>query len=254
MLITRPAPACHELAAAILAEGGKPIVAPMQTIEAHVDSEARRLVEAKYSSYHGIIFISPNAVDYGLPTLEAFGKDLKPLFAVGCSTADRIRRLSSSDQAALISVPKDSFNTEGLLKLPDLAQNTVNGKRILIIRGQGGRELLADTLTARGAEVDYFEVYKRLPTADRLADVLSGGCVRTPSIGVITSLEGLSNLAEKIANEQLQSLFEMPLIVPGGRIAAQVRNLGFTNPPLIADNPSQENIIARLKRWVVEKI
>lgn len=254
VLITRPIPGCRELATAVSAEGGIPIVAPMIAIEAHLSDTARKLVEVHYPEYHAVIFVSVNAVDHGLPILTTVGHGVKPLFAVGHATAAQILRYIPANQAHLVKTPVDSFNSEGLLQLPELAENRVRGTRILIVRGHGGRELLAETLTARGAQVDHCEVYKRTPTLENLGNILSESNCLLPSIGVITSLEGLSNLATKIAKEQLQSLFEMRLLVPGGRIAAQVKNHGFTNPPLIADNPSKENIIARLKRWVVEKI
>lgn len=254
MLVTRPQPACQELATEISVLGGVAIIAPMIAIEADVNDKQNYLVEENFSDYAGIIFISPNAVKYGLPMVTAMDGELKPLFAVGSSTAAQVRENVAQHQSATLKMPSGTFNSEGLLALAEFSESAISGKRMLIVRGHGGREYLADTLISRGARVDYLEVYRRTPTTHALQSLLDRSGVQNPSIGVITSLEGLANLAAKISKEGLQSLYDMPLIVPGGRIANQVRNHGFTNPPLIADNPTHEYIIARLKRWVVEKI
>ncbi|MGS9164769.1 uroporphyrinogen-III synthase, partial [Salmonella enterica subsp. enterica serovar Infantis] len=57
-----------------------------------------------------------------------------------------------------IRYPLDRDISEALLQLPEL-QN-IAGNRALILRGNGGRELLGETLTALGAEVSFFECYQ----------------------------------------------------------------------------------------------
>ena len=75
-------------------------------------------------------------------------------FAVGTSTG-RILHDAGLD----VIVPQES-RTEGLLALPQL--NHVNNKSVIVMKGFGGRELLHDILTARGAKVAEWEVYKRI--------------------------------------------------------------------------------------------
>jgi uroporphyrinogen-III synthase len=254
VLITRPQPGSQQLAEAISKAGGTPVQAPMLEIQPYADPAGMRELHAKFSSYAGVIFISPNAVKHGLPVVRRLGLGQKTLFAIGHGTRQSIVDSLVDDASVTLKMPLKVFNSEGLLDLEEFNASTVTGKRFLIMRGNGGREYLADTLKQRGASVDYLATYERIPTEKSLASVLQEHQVENPAIGVITSVEGLQILAKKISTEGLQRLFQMPLVVAGSRIAHELENHGFTNPPLIADNPSQENIIARLMRWVVEKI
>ena len=252
VLITRPEPGASSLASALIPVGLKPIVAPMIKIRALETLTQPKGLEQGHAD--ALIFISVPAVQFGLPVLQEFGLARKQIFAVGPSTATKIRNMLGGQETPNLALPTEGFNSEALLELDDLQAFSVAGQKILIVRGRGGREHLADELRKRGAEVEYFEVYERVPTSTPLREILAASGVSVPSIGVVTSVEGLQQLGERIATESLTQLFAMPILASGARVAREVPTLGFTNPPLIADNPTQEHIIARLKRWAMEKL
>jgi uroporphyrinogen-III synthase len=137
--------------------------------------------------------------------------------------------------------------------MPGLSAAEITGKRVLIIRGVGGRELLSQTLQSRGADVDYCEVYERVVPSTRLADVLEKRGVTAPDIAIITSPEALTNLAEKIDQEGLDLMYDVPLMVAGERTAQEVERLGFTLEPVMVDNPGDQRIIEALVRWACDE-
>ena len=252
VLITRPEPGASSLASALIPLGLKPIIAPMLKIRALETLRQPKSFEQGHAD--ALIFISVPAVQFGIPGLQEFALARKRIFAVGPSTAAKIRDMSGEQETLDLTLPTEGFNSEALLRLDGLQRPSVVGKKILIVRGRGGREHLADELRRRGAEVEYFEVYERVPTSTPLREILAASGVSAPSIGVVTSVEGLQQLGERIVTESLTQLFAMPILASGARVAREVPTLGFTNPPLIADNPTQEHIIASLKRWAMEKL
>jgi uroporphyrinogen-III synthase len=247
VLVTRPEEQAKSLIGDIEAHGGTAVLAPMIVIQpVPDDTEAQRAV-AHLGDYHAVIFISKNAVDHGLRMIEAARQSLagRQVYAVGVGTAGRLRELGVND----VSAPKGEFSSEGLLKLPGLSAHEIDGKRVLIVRGAGGRELLAQGLQQRGALVDYCEVYQRVVPPARLGDVLRACKVAAPDIVVITSPEALTNLADKIDQEGLDALYDVPLLVVGARTAQEVERLGFTQEPVVVDNPGDRSIVDALTRW-----
>jgi len=252
VLVTRPERQAHGLCAAIEAEGARAIRAPMIEIQPLTrQPRCVRVIDA-IEHYDKAIFISRNAVEFGLEGLAAARRSLAgvEVYAVGVGTAAELHERGIDK----VITPRDAFSTEGLLQLGGLQSTAVEGKRIVIFRGAGGRETLADTLAARGAEVDYCEVYKRTVPDLKVADLLAEADVAVPDIAVITSLEGATNLADKIDDEGLDLLFDMPLLVVGARMGREVEKLGFTNPPVIVDNPGDNDVIETLTRWVMDEI
>ncbi len=252
VLVTRPRDQAVGLCTAIAAEGGRAILAPMIAIRAILDPKHCGAVIDRIEDYGSIIFISRNAVEFGIEQIRQHDKALtgQTIYAVGVGTAASLRKLGVTD----IATPRGEFTSEGLLKLDGLQARKVRGGKILIFRGAGGREHLARMLESRGATVDYCEVYERIVPDIRVADALAEADISVPDIGVITSLDSLNNFADKIDDEGLDLLFDMPLLVVGSRIANEVGKLGFTNPPVIVDNPNDDNVIDTLARWVMDEI
>jgi uroporphyrinogen-III synthase len=252
ILVTRPEQQAGGLISAIQAHGGLPLVAPMLAIQAVADDSRAAAVIDAVSDYFGAIFVSRNAVDFGIELLRSHSQsiDHMAVFAVGLGTANRLRELGINN----VDTPREDFSSEGLLGMARLSAREVRDRRIIVFRGVGGREHLAETLQSRGALVDYCEVYERTVPTISLAEVLKKHKVEIPDIAVVTSLEGLTNLADKIDAEGLDKLFDMPLAVIGSRIGQEVERLGFTNPPVIVDNPADDKIIHALTLWAVDEL
>ena len=230
ILVTRPAGQATSLIEAIQTQGGIAHAFPL--IEIHPTEHCPETL-SRIGDYDLAIFVSRNAVECASAFL-ADASNLKSVkfAAVGQATA---AAMEQHGQPADI-VPTDFFDSEGLLAMPEFT--SVLGKRILIIRGQSGREKLAKSLRFRGAEVDYAEVYMRLATKQALtfeADEID--------VIVITSSEALLIL-QKIASESDKSwLLDKPLLVLHERIAMRARKLGFTSNPVIADQASEDALL-----------
>lgn len=247
ILVTRPEEQAHTLIGDIEKHGGQVVFAPMIAIQPiSNDSDSARPIK-HLKEYDVVIFISKNAVEYGMQRVSAAKQSLHrhAVYAVGVGTGGRLRELGVTD----VHTPKGEFSSEGLLKMPGLSAHEIEGKKVLIIRGAGGRELLAQSLQQRGATVDYCEVYERVVPATRLGDVLRACKVTAPDIAIITSPETLTNLADKIDQEGLDMMYDVPLMVAGERTAHEVERLGFTVAPVLVDNPGDQSIVEALIRW-----
>lgn len=167
-----------------------------------------------------LIFVSRNAVEYGLPLFPAGQLPASAVVAVGRATA---RALAAAGRTVDLA-PEHRYDSEGLLELAELRQ--LNAKRVLIVRGNGGRSLLGDTLRARGAQVAYAEVYRREPPRvdiepwiERLRDEVD--------LLTATSTEILRNLCRTFGPHGRPLLVDRPLVVVSARIAATAEELGF---------------------------
>lgn len=252
VLVTRPQDQAVGLCSAIEAEGGQAISAPMIAIRPVAQTKHSNATIGQLEQYGHIIFVSRNAVEFGLSLIEKSDQQLthQQIYAVGVGTASSLKERGVGE----VATPRTEFTSEGLLQLDSLQAPRIKDGNILIFRGVGGREHLAETLEKRGATVNYCEVYERLVPDTSVKDTLSQAGIAEPDIGVITSLEGLTNFVDKIEDEGLDLLFDMTLLVVGSRIAREVDKLGFTNPPVIVDNPNDDSIIDFLKRWVMDEI
>jgi uroporphyrinogen-III synthase len=139
--------------------------------------------------------------------------------------------------------PHDS---EALLALPQLQD--LSGQRILIIRGVGGRELLCETLRARGAAVNYAEVYQRTRPDSDTRDILAAWAQGAVDVVTVTSGEALQNLVAMLGEPGRGRLLTTPLVVVSGRMVQQALALGFTSPRL-AEAAGDAALMAALIAW-----
>jgi uroporphyrinogen-III synthase len=189
------------------------------------------------------IFISPNAVSY---TMRLLGEHSLPcgarLAAVGDATA---RALQVAGYPVDLQ-PPERFDSEGLLALPELAD--MAGRRVVIVRGVGGRALLGDALKARGADVVYAEVYRRVRPRTDPIPLLQGWPQRVHMV-TATSSEILANLIALLGQSGWSLLSRTPLLVISERMREQAEGLGFETL-LVARNATNEGIVMRLCNWV----
>jgi len=226
VLITRPAPQAGALAALISDAGGEPVLFPALGIEPPLDIACATAALAELPSADLVIFVSPIAVERALALLARPWPTGTPVAALGEGTATALRRHVGSVARDAVMVSSDGADSEALLALPELQQ--MRGKRVLICRGEGGRELLAETLRRRGAQVTYAECYRRVrPDAD--PSELIGRWERG-ELHAVTVLSGdtLDNLWIMLGARGQRLLRATPLFVPHASIAERAARLGLT--------------------------
>jgi len=220
ILVTRPRHQAETLCRLIRERGGIAVPFPALEIE---PMPARQEVLSRLKSFDWVFFISANAVNFAL--LANDGRIAKPMgvrfAAIGKSTAKALCKAGLEVDL----LPEKGFNSEALLAMAPL-QN-LQGSTCLIVRGQGGRELLGDTLRSRGAAVSCLEVYRRLkPEADpgAVQRQLSEGLMHA---SIVTSGEALQNLQEMLGVEAANQLRSIPLVVISGRMERLAAARGF---------------------------
>jgi uroporphyrinogen-III synthase len=181
-------------------------------------------------SFDVLLFVSANAVERAAAHLPRGPR--AAIGAVGEATA-RALRTHGLEPSIL---PAGQWDSEGLLAAPALAE--VHGRRILIVRGEGGRPLLGEQLAARGAEVRYAEVYRRALTALDAGPLVARWRDEVQVV-VATSREVLDNLVALLGAAGLERLRETPLVVVSERLAAHARALGIGRVVLAAA-PSED--------------
>ncbi|HRE17717.1 MAG TPA: uroporphyrinogen-III synthase [Rhodocyclaceae bacterium] len=240
--VTRPEQQALDLGAAIVSAGGTPFYFPLLEISDVADKGPLHAAGAGLAACALAIFISPNAVSHALPALLAKSSWPPALMvaAVGPGTA---RALADFGVDHCIA-PSDQFDSEGLLALPQLQASLLSGRRVVIFRGDGGRELLADTLRERGAVVECISCYQRRPPADgfvRLALALQAGRLDAMTL---SSSEGLRYLLAGLDPASLVCLQDTPVFVPHARIAASAISSGLQQ--VVLTKPADTGILEGL--------
>jgi uroporphyrinogen-III synthase len=240
IVVTRPAGQNEGLAEMIRAEGGEPIVFPVLEILDLEDTRGLVAAADRLDDYDLAVFISPNAVDKALNVIlarRAWPRRLRAA-TIGRASEKALARYGVTDVIA----PSGRFDSEALLALPQL--DDVRGWRVVVFRGDGGRELLGDTLRARGATVDYIECYRRVrPNADVEPLLKRWGRGEIDAV-TVSSSEGLRNLYDMLGKLGQAWLKRTPLLAPHARIAASARELGCER--VIETGPADEGLRAGL--------
>lgn len=239
ILVTRPHPQGEMLSALIQKNGGNAIHLPTIDIVPLADSQLMQQI-AKLDEYDWLIFVSAQAVLQIAPLIHTcwplFPSHIK-IAAVGGGTAAALEKMHLS----VHFFPKDDWRSEGLLnELPSLT-----GKRIALIKGEGGRELLAKELIKKGAEVTSFITYQRcLPTLDM---TFYQTLFREHRIDVViaASQASLENLKMLIGEADWPALQRVTILINSPRLEALARQSGFKNL-LLAKNASHHVIIETL--------
>ena len=249
-MVTRPAHLATELIDAIQQQGGEVICYPTVIIEP-IDSPAQRQHHQQLISQSDlVILISKNAIEYAHKLIDHTLLTERTLAVVGQKSADHFFSLF---QHPVDIIPTISFDSEGLLATTELQSGSIKSKNIVIIRGEGGREHLANRLRERGAIVDYLELYRRkIPEgSDRSPDPdWQSGNIDV----VITSSNAiLENLYAMTSDENRDALLKTPQIVAsqrGQKVAAQ---LGFHYDAFVAENATTEAMLSALVKWHQQK-
>ncbi|NIE66204.1 fused uroporphyrinogen-III synthase HemD/membrane protein HemX [Burkholderia sp. Ax-1719] len=245
VVITRPAGQSDTLASQLAARGLKPLDFPLIAIAPVRDDAPLREALGALDRYALVVFVSPNAVDRAFDCyreISSIWPHALPVAVVGPASVAALARQGVAAPDHRVISPAGSadeeparFDSESLYAALEktLGENAFAGKRVLIVRGDGGREWLADRLREAGAEVEAVAAYRRIvpePPIGAWAAVhalLEGA----PHAWLVTSSEGVRNLDE-LAREHLTAgeiveLRHAHLVAPHPRIAETARSLGF---------------------------
>ena len=238
-MVTRPREQAGALAERIEQAGGRPFVYPAIEIEPLDPPELKKLVD-NLGKADLAIFVSPTAVRMAMRLVRALGgwPPGMQVAATGSGTRAELERQGVCGALA----PASGADSEALLALPQL--NQVAGRGVLIFRGEGGRELLAKALAARGARVFLAECYRRIRPRTDPSPLLAAW--QRSEIDAVTafSAEALDNLFALLGAAGAQWLRETPLFVPHARIAEGAAGLGIREA--LVGGPGDEQLLARL--------
>lgn len=224
LLLTRPTQDSAELAATLAQQGIYSSSLPLLAIAALNESAEQRATLAGLSRYCAVIVVSKPAARLGLDLLERYRLPTpaaQPWFSVGAATAQIL-----AEHGLQVYYPEQGDDSEALLALPQFQQAlaAVN-PQVLILRGDGGRELLAERLRDQGVQVDYLPLYRRvLPDYPPAALVERVRAERLNAL-VVSSGQGFVHLRE-LAAEAWAELAQLPLFVPSPRVAEMARAAG----------------------------
>lgn len=255
VVITRPRQQAGALADAVAALGRTPVVLPLLEIAPLEDGQALalRAALAGLARYALVAFVSPNAIDAALPHIPAWPAQVT-IAVVGDASRAALARHGVTPETARIVSPLDPSrsDSEHLIEALDAAfgLDSLRGRRVLVVRGDGGRELLPDAMRAAGAEVDTAAAYRRrVPDLTPEFAAQLAALLARPNDWIITSseaLRGLVGLAGQLhPAASVADLQRQRLIVPHPRIAETARTLGFAEVCLTGSG--DERLLAALQ-------
>jgi uroporphyrinogen-III synthase len=244
VVVTRPEQQAGPLCRLLEAQGAEVQRLPAISIVEHPRRRETIAALKAQGDFDLIIFTSANAVRYGEPLLQQ-RRDLT-LAAIGPATA---RALNSAGYRISVA-PAQGFTSEHLLEHPRL--KTLQGSRVLLVKGEGGRDLLQQELTGRGAAVSIAAVYERrpaAPSAARLADIERAFAAGRLHAITATSLE-VAQQVLALAPPALRSWFERALwVAPSERVAAGIGAAGVRGRIIAAASAEDHEVLAALLRW-----
>lgn len=282
IVVTRPREQAGNLANRIALAGGQATLFPLLEISPVPDSQSLHALIARLHEFNLAIFISPNAVLYGMEAIIAASKFLSrsqpstsrpfPLtnetdlgsqaengnvsvsieqhhalpatLKIATIGQGSVRALHDYGVTTVIA-PQDRFDSEALLAMPEL--NNIEGWSVVIFRGNGGRKLLGDTLRARGAKVEYVTCYQRTKPHQDATMLLTAN----PDAITVTSSEALGYLWDMLDAVAKKRLAAVPLFVSHARIAETAHKLGWSEVVLTGEG--DDGLISDLAVWAKKK-
>ncbi|HRD33081.1 MAG TPA: uroporphyrinogen-III synthase [Rhodocyclaceae bacterium] len=243
VLVTRPAAQSQALCAAIRARGGVPECFPLIEIGPCEDQAAFIDVSARLDAFDLAFFVSANAVEHALTFLLA-RREWPSGLAVATVGKGSERCLKRFGFDRVIA-PGQGFDSEAVLALPEFAPASVYGRRVIVFRGNGGREHLGEVLRERGARVEHVVCYQRkFPSGDPRALVAMAAAGMLDAI-TLTSSEGLRNFVLLLGPEGIGSLCHVPVFAAHHRIAALAQEAGFES--VFDTGPGDEGLVHALE-------
>jgi uroporphyrinogen-III synthase len=243
VVITRPLLQAHPLAQRVASLGRDAVVFPLLEIWPLPDPAPLQAALQDLRSYALVAFVSPNAIDAAFSFLPGWPGEVA-IAIVGEGSRQALAQHGVTSANATVIGPRDPQRTDSQTLLEALDVEALRAQRVLIIRGESGRELLADALRAAGAQVTQVAAYRRCaPEFDQARRVQLAALLESPNDWIVTSSEALRILAHTV--EQLADgagvakMLQQRIIVPHARIAETAQMLGFRNITLTGSGDEQ---------------
>jgi uroporphyrinogen-III synthase len=248
VVITRPRAQAESLAQAVAALGRTTVLLPLLEIAPLADQSALQGALAELERYALVAFVSPNAIDAAFAHVAEWPRQVA-IAVLGEGSRAALARHGLDAGNAVILGPQDPArsDSENLLASLDLA--ALAGKRVLIVRGESGRELMADGFRGAGAEVTVVPAYRRsVPELTPELAATLHTLLGTANDWIITSseaLRGLFDLLRRLGERQVEQMQQQHVIVPHARIAATAQALGLARVTLTGSG--DERLLAALQ-------
>lgn len=243
IVVTRPAEQASHLCTELVDRGAVPVRFPVLAISSVEDVTPLLDMAIALERYQLVVFVSPNAVDHALSVMLRHRKwpSGVPAAGMGRSSEAALARYGVNDVIA----PQARFDSESLLALPRLQE--VKGWRILICRGDGGRELLGESLRERGAQVDYVTCYRRSrPDLDAAPLLQLWQSAKLDAV-TLTSSEGVRHFASMIGHLGGAYWKNTPTFVSHERIAQAAKEYGLRK--LVLTEPADAGLLAGMENY-----
>ena len=220
IVVTRPRGQALHFADMIRAAGGEPVAFPTIDIAPLKDTATLDAVLARLDQFDLAVFVSANAVLQAFARLDGLKLGWPQNLRTAATGPGTAAELAARGHADAIH-PPTRFDSEGLLA--EIERLGVKPQRVLIVRGEGGREWLLDHLNARGVSVQAVASYARVcgrADAAPLKHMAEAGALDAITV---TSSEGGENLLAMLGPDALAVLGQTPIFVPHPRIASRLR-------------------------------
>lgn len=220
VLLTRPAEESAAVAVLLAEAGIFSSSLPLLDTEALPVTPEQQAVFAELGRYNAVIVVSKPAARLAVQQLQQPWPALT-WFSVGAATAQVL-----ADHGLNVHYPQTGDDSEALLQLPALREAVARpGARVLILRGEGGRELLAERLREQGASVDYLELYRRFLPAYPAGALMQRIQLERLNGLVVSSGQGFLHL-QALAGPDWPKVAQLPLFVPSPRVSDMARAAG----------------------------
>lgn len=253
VIVTRPLAQAETLAQCITALGRQAIVFPLLEIHPLKDQTLLRAALKDLSGYAMVAFVSPNAIDAAFAVLHGLSRSWPAKVALAVmgegSRQALVRHGVTQDNATIIS-PLDPQRTDSHTLLQALDLHALSGKQVLIVRGESGRELLADALREAGVKVRQVAAYRRAaPILNEAGRARLRELIDPRHDWIVTSSESLRILMQMVkqiaGTSGVAKMQQRKIIVPHARIAETAQMLGFKE--IVLTGSGDEQVLAALQ-------
>jgi uroporphyrinogen-III synthase len=249
VVITRPRAQAEPFARRVAAAGREAIIFPLLEILPLQDTRALQAVLENLTQYAMVAFVSPNAIDAVFSLLQQWPSEVA-IGVMGEGSRAALAQHGVVPESATIISPRDTRRTDSQTLLEAMDLDALRGKRVLIVRGESGRELLADALRSRGVPVTQVAAYRRCaPALDATARAALASLLEREADWIITSSEALRILMQMVrqvaGDAGVVKMQHQNLVVPHIRIAETARAQGFVNVALVGSG--DEHLFAALQ-------